>query len=180
MIATAGVQEVGPGWGARSRMGMVALAMCGVLAGGCDRGAHPARIGKRPRRSFKVSDGAKSMDLGKLRGRVVVLNFWATSCIPCVDELPSLEMLQRRMPEVVVVGISNDDDDVAAAYGDFCGTYHVDFLTVRDPSFHSPTMYGTVKMPETYVIDRRGVLRRKFVSAQEWTDPEIMDYLGRM
>ena len=158
-------------------MGMVALAMCGVLAGGCDRGDHPALIGKAAP-EFRVSDGVSSVDLEKLRGRVVVLNFWATSCIPCVEELPSLEMLQRRMPEIDVVGISDDDD--AAAYTQFLRDYHVDFLTVRDPSFRIPTMYGTVKMPETYVIDRRGVLRRKFVSAQEWTDPEIMDYLGRM
>jgi len=41
-------------------------------------------------------------------------------------------------------------------------------------------MYGTVKIPETYVIDRNGVLRRKFVSAQDWTNPEIMDYLSKL
>jgi len=153
------------------------MAMCGLLAGGCDRGDHPAMIGKQAP-EFRVSDGVTSVDLEKLRGRVVVLNFWATSCIPCVEELPSLEILQRRMPEIEVVGISDDED--AAAYAQFLRDYHVDFLTVRDPSFRIPTMYGTVKMPETYVIDRRGVLRRKFVSAQEWTSPDIMDYLGRM
>jgi hypothetical protein len=56
----------------------------------------------------------------------------------------------------------------------------VDFLTVRDASFRVPRMYGTVKVPETYVIDRQGVLRRKFVSAQEWTSPEIEDYLSKL
>ena len=56
----------------------------------------------------------------------------------------------------------------------------MDFLSVRDPSDRIPHMYGTVKIPETYVIDRKGVLRRKFVSAQNWTSPEILEYLNRL
>jgi cytochrome c biogenesis protein CcmG, thiol:disulfide interchange protein DsbE len=160
------------------RVGWVLGAtMCALLAGACDRGAHPARIGESAP-EFKASDGAQSVDLAALRGRVVVLNFWQTSCVPCVDELPSLERLQRAMPQITVVGISNDED--AQAYAQFLKTYHVDFLTVRDPSFRIPTMYGTVKIPETYVIDRRGIVRRKFVSEQEWTSAEIVEYLSRL
>jgi len=151
--------------------------LCALLTGACDRGAHPARIGK-PAPEFQVSDGTRSVDLAKLRGRVVVLNFWQTSCVPCVDELPSLERLQRMMPKITVVGISNDED--AQTYAQFLKTYHVDFLTVRDPSFRIPTMYGTVKIPETYVIDRRGVVRRKFVSEQDWTSADIVDYLNKL
>jgi cytochrome c biogenesis protein CcmG, thiol:disulfide interchange protein DsbE len=107
-----------------------------------------------------------------------VLNFWQTSCVPCVDELPSLERLQRAMPQITVVGISNDED--AQTYAQFLKTYNVDFLTVRDPSFRIPSMYGTVKIPETYVVDRKGIVRRKFVSEQEWTSAEIMDYLNKL
>jgi len=154
-----------------------ALLASSLFLAACDRGAHPGHIGDAAP-EFKVSDGTRSVDLKNLRGHVVLLNFWQTSCVPCVDELPSLERLQRAMPEVVVVGISNDEDP--AAYAQFLKTYHVDFLTVRDPSFRIPTMYGTAKIPETYVIDRKGVVRRKFVSAQEWTSPEIMDYLSRL
>jgi cytochrome c biogenesis protein CcmG, thiol:disulfide interchange protein DsbE len=161
----------------RRWVGVAMLAGCWLLMSACDRGAHPGRIGASAP-EFKVSDGVKSVDLAELRGHVVLLNFWQTSCVPCVDELPSLERLQREMPAVVVVGISNDDD--AAVYRRFLDTYHVDFLTVRDPSFRIPTMYGTVKIPETYVIDRKGVVRRKFVSAQEWTSPDIVDYLSRL
>lgn len=151
--------------------------LCALLAAACDRGAHPARIGEAAP-EFRVSDGTQSVDLSTLRGRVVVLNFWQTSCVPCVDELPSLERLQRAMPQITVVGISNDED--AQAYARFLKTYHVDFLTVRDQSFRIPTMYGTVKIPETYVIDRRGIVRRKFVSEQEWTSAEIIDYLKKL
>jgi cytochrome c biogenesis protein CcmG/thiol:disulfide interchange protein DsbE len=165
------------GFGVRRVGWVLGATLCALLAAGCDRGAHPARIGK-PAPEFQVSDGSRSVDLAKLRGRVVLLNFWQSSCMPCVDELPSLERLQRAMPQVTVVGISNDEDP--AAYAQFLKTYHVDFLTVRDPSFRVPTLYGTVKIPETYVIDRKGIVRRKFVSEQEWTSAEIMDYLNEL
>ena len=82
------------------------------------------------------------------------------------------------MPQITVVAISADEDD--AAYRQFLSEHPVDFVSVRDPSFRIPHMYGTVKIPETYVIDRNGVLRRKFVSAQNWVSPEIMDYLSKL
>ena len=156
---------------------VLALALCGLLATGCDRGSHPGRIGSTAP-EFTVSDGTRTVDLAKLRGHVVVLNFWATYCIPCIEEVPSLGEMQRRLPQVAVVAISSDEDD--AAYRQFLTDNHLDFLTVRDGSGRIPKMYGTIKIPETYVIDERGILRRKFVSAQDWTSPEILDYLGKL
>jgi cytochrome c biogenesis protein CcmG/thiol:disulfide interchange protein DsbE len=153
------------------------LALCGFLATACDRGDHPARIG-RPAPLFSVSDGSQTVDLSKLRGHVVVLNFWATWCVPCIEEVPSLVELQRRLPQVTVVAISQDED--ASAYRQFLTDNHVDFQTVRDPSGRIPRLYGTVKIPETYIIDQQGILRRKFVSAQNWTSPEIIDYLNKV
>jgi cytochrome c biogenesis protein CcmG/thiol:disulfide interchange protein DsbE len=165
-------------WSGRLRArAILALGLCGLLATACDRGDHPGQIGSRAQQ-FTVSDGTQTVTLANLRGHVVVLNFWATSCIPCVEEVPSLVELQRRMPQLTVVAISNDEDD--AVYRQFLTDNHVNFATVRDPSFRIPTLYGTIKIPETYVIDRKGVLRRKFVSAQNWTTPEIMDYLGKL
>jgi peroxiredoxin len=166
----------------RRLAGAAVLGVCALLAStlflaACDRGAHPGRIGDAAP-EFQVSDGTRSVDLKSLRGHVVLLNFWQTSCVPCVEELPSLERLQRELPQVTVVAISNDED--AAAYQSFLRTYHVSLFTVRDPSSRIPTLYGTVKVPETYVIDRQGMVRRKFVSAQEWTSPEIVDYLKKL
>lgn len=82
------------------------------------------------------------------------------------------------MPKIAVVAISSDQDE--SAYKQFLTMYHVNFLTVRDPSERVPHMYGTVKIPESYVIDQNGILRRKFVSAQDWTNPEILDFLRRL
>lgn len=125
-----------------------------------------------------MSDGTRTVDLSKLHGRVVVLNLWATWCAPCIEELPSLLELQKKMPEVAVVAVSMDQDpDV---YRKFLVDHHVDVLTVRDEDMKVNALYGTVQIPETYVIDKQGTLRRKFVGAQVWTSPEIMGYLRKL
>jgi cytochrome c biogenesis protein CcmG/thiol:disulfide interchange protein DsbE len=147
------------------------------LAVGCDRGQHPERLNKVAPQ-FSISDGANSADLSKLRGKIVLLNFWASWCPPCIEELPTLMELQRRMPDIVVLAISIDEDP--EKYQRFLAKNHVNLLSVRDPSQRIETMYGTAQIPETYVIDRQGMLRRKFVSAQNWTSPEIMDYLAKL
>jgi thiol-disulfide isomerase/thioredoxin len=147
------------------------------LVAGCDRGNHPNNIDK-PAPQFILSDGTRTADLSKLRGRVVVLNLWASWCAPCIEELPSLLALQKQMPELAVVAVSMDQDpDV---YRRFLAEHHVDVLTVRDEEQRVNALYGTVQIPETYIIDRQGVLRRKFIGAQNWTSPEITGYLSRL
>ncbi len=144
---------------------------------GCDRNNQPGNIGK-PAPEFVIGDGSQSVDLAKLRGRIVILNLWATWCAPCVEELPSLLALQQRNPQLAVVGIATDEDpDV---YKHFLVQHHVDLLTVRDADQRINALYGTVQIPETYIIDRNGILRRKFIGAQDWTSPEITDYLAKL
>jgi thiol-disulfide isomerase/thioredoxin len=148
-----------------------------VTASGCDRGDHPEQLGTRAP-MFAVNDGEHAVDLGKLRGHVVVLNFWASWCAPCLEELPSLEEMQRDLPQVEVVAVSTDDD--AAAYERFLRDHSVSLLTVRDGEQRSNAMYGTFRYPETYVIDKKGIIRRKFIGPQEWTSPEIVGYLRKL
>ena len=125
-----------------------------------------------------LGDGIRTVDLSKLRGRVVVLNLWATFCAPCIEELPSLLALQRQMPDLAVVAVSMDQDpDI---YRRFLVQHHVDVLTVRDEDQRVNALYGTVQIPETYIIDKQGVLRRKFIGAQNWTSPEITGYLSKL
>jgi cytochrome c biogenesis protein CcmG, thiol:disulfide interchange protein DsbE len=155
----------------------VGLVLGTILVAGCDRGNHPNNIDK-PAPQFILSDGTRTADLSKLRGRVVVLNLWASWCAPCIEELPSLLALQKQMPELAVVAVSMDQDpDV---YRRFLAEHHVDVLTVRDEEQRVNALYGTVQIPETYIIDRQGVLRRKFIGAQNWTSPEITGYLSRL
>ncbi len=153
------------------------LLCIALLLLGCDRSDHPGNIGK-PAPLFVMSDGVQTVDLSKLRGKVVVLNLWATWCAPCVEELPSLLILQSRMPQLAVVGVSTDQDD--QVYRQFLQRDHVDLLTVRDSDQKVNALYGTVLIPETYIIDRKGTLRRKFIGAQDWTSPEITSYLTKL
>jgi cytochrome c biogenesis protein CcmG/thiol:disulfide interchange protein DsbE len=155
----------------------VGLLLATLLATGCDRGDHPNNIGK-PAPQFVFTDGARTFDLAKMRGHVVVLNLWATNCATCVEELPSLLALQKAMPQLQIVAVSWDENP--QAYQHFLTAHHVDLQTIRDPNQTIASLYGTVMIPETYVIDRNGILRRKFVSAQNWTSPEILDYLSKL
>jgi len=155
----------------------ILIGMMLLVATGCERGDHPGNVGKQAP-EFTVNDGVTSVDLNKLRGKVVVLNLWASWCAPCVEELPSLLEMQHELPGVTVVAVSIDEND--SAYRQFLVRHQVDFLTVRDPSQSVNKLYGTVQIPETYVIDRQGVLRRKFVSSQDWTSPEIVNFLKRL
>jgi cytochrome c biogenesis protein CcmG, thiol:disulfide interchange protein DsbE len=148
-----------------------------LVAAGCDRGDHPTQVG-RPAPDFTVAEGGRTLQLSAYRGKVVVLNFWASWCAPCIEEIPSLNQLQRQMPQLVVVGVDVDED--GGAYRQFLADHRVDFLTIRDERQHSNALYGTFRFPETYVIDRRGEIRRKFISAQDWTSPEILDYLSHL
>ena len=155
----------------------ISLALVVLLTAGCDRGTRPGNIGK-PAPQFVLSDGTQTVDLRKLRGHVVVLNLWATFCVPCVEELPSLLALHQQMPDLAIVAVSMDQDpDV---YHRFLIKHHVDLLTFRDEDQRINALYGTEQIPETYVIDRQGVLRRKFVSSQDWTSPEITSYLSKL
>jgi peroxiredoxin len=111
--------------------------------------------------------------LSDLRGKVVVLNFWASWCPPCLEETQSLNTLQKDIAPKggVVLGISVDEDN--QAYEKFLGDNHVVFPTYRDASNKTATDYGTSMYPETYLIDRQGRLARKIVGPQDWQSPEI-------
>jgi peroxiredoxin len=156
----------------------IAICMLLVLAG-CYRGVRPKGIGN-PAPDFTLQDGKGTINLAHLRGQVVVLNFWASWCPPCIDETPSLVSMQQRLKDkgVTVVGVSADEDP--QAYQRFIKEYGINFLTVRDPSERVEHLYGTVKIPETYIIDRKGVLRRKFVSEVNWNSPEVLSYLSTL
>jgi cytochrome c biogenesis protein CcmG, thiol:disulfide interchange protein DsbE len=150
-----------------------------LLTSGCFVSSRPPRIGA-PARDFSVQDSDRAVSLTQFRGPVVVLNFWATWCPPCVEELPSMMNMQERMrgKGVTVLGVSIDVD--GDAYHRFLKLRNVNFLTVRDPEQKVATMYGTSGWPETYVIDRQGVLRRKFVGAVDWNSPEVLDFLSKL
>ncbi len=156
---------------------LAAGLLASLCAVGCDRGDHPEQIGKVAPQ-FVVKDSDRTVDLAKLRGKVVVLNFWASWCAPCLEELPSLEALQRTLPQVTILAISTDED--TTAYKNFLLQHHVDLLTVQDAAQTSNPLYGTYRYPETYIIDKNGIIRRKYIGPQDFMSKEIVDSLKRL
>jgi cytochrome c biogenesis protein CcmG/thiol:disulfide interchange protein DsbE len=153
------------------------FGLAATLLAGCDRGSHPGQLGQ-PAPLFALNDGAQSVDLAKLRGRVVVLNFWASWCGPCLEELPSLTALQQELPQVQIVTVSMDYD--ADSYRRFLQRNHVSLLSVLDGPNGANAKFNTFRPPETYVIDKDGIIRRKFIGPQEWTSPEIVNFLKKL
>ena len=128
-------------------------------------------------KDFALTIDGRPTRLSDFRGKVVLLNFWATWCQPCVDEAPSLNALQKEIAPMggTILGVSVDDDQ--AAYEQFLQTYDIDYPTYRDPSKQIPLAYGTTMYPETYVIGRDGRINSKIVGPQDWTSPSMMAYL---
>lgn len=125
---------------------------------------------------FSLTLNGKQTKLSDMRGKVVVLNFWASWCGPCVEETPGLIALQQRIASRngVVLGVSIDEDE--NAYDKFVREQRVNFPTYRDPSKQIATDYGTSMWPETYIIDRKGKILRKIIGPQDWNSPEMTAY----
>jgi cytochrome c biogenesis protein CcmG, thiol:disulfide interchange protein DsbE len=163
-----------------------ALALVLVLSG-CYGHSKPSSI-NTPAPDFTIQDVDRTVTLSQLRGKIVVLNFWATWCPPCIEEMPSLVQMQKKMHEkgVTVLAVSVDDD--ADAYHKFLKDRTIDLLTVREAGRRTEKgvfapvsqQYGTIKVPETYIIDRNGIIQRKFIGPVNWNQQEILEYLSRL
>ena len=117
------------------------------------------------------------VDLASQRGKVVVLNFWATWCPPCVAEMPSLERLHRSLsPEgVFVVTVSTDEDE--AEIRRFVAEHSLTLPVLKDPGGRvAAREYHTTGYPETFVLDRRGRVLQHFVGPAEWDSAERLAY----
>jgi cytochrome c biogenesis protein CcmG, thiol:disulfide interchange protein DsbE len=155
------------------------VGMLAIFIAPTYRESEPSLNG-RPAKDFQFVLDGKTEHLSDLRGHVVVLNFWATWCPPCVDEAPALNDLQKHVERFggTVLGISVDDDN--AAYTQFLKDHDIVFPTYRDATKKIPLSYGTVMYPETYIIDANGKVQRKIIGPQEWTSPEMISYLSSL
>ena len=122
-----------------------------------------------------TADNGKTITPTNFGGKLLILNFWATWCPPCIQEMPSLDRLQRTFAGrgLVVVGVSVDKDE--KAYRDFLSRVNVAFLTARDPEQKVNSQYGTVQYPESYIIDSNGKVVEKIVGMALWTDERMMN-----
>ena len=132
-----------------------------------------------PNFSITTEDG-KTITQSSFGGKVLVLNFWASWCPPCIEELPTLDAFQRELgPKgVVVLGVSIDRNE--KLYHQFLQRFHPSFETARDPESNISATYGTFQIPETYIINRSGKVVQKVISNQNWMDPQFLDSIKAM
>ncbi len=155
---------------------VVALAVAGFLTFR-PRPHGPPQVGD-PAPGFTLPCLAQSpVSLRDYRGQVVVLNFWATWCPPCVEEAPTLEMFSQaaRKMGVTVIGVSVDQDKPALEK--FVAEHRLSFPIARDPDQAVASRFGTSKFPETYIIDRDGKVAEKIIGAFNWQDPRISTFV---
>jgi cytochrome c biogenesis protein CcmG, thiol:disulfide interchange protein DsbE len=139
---------------------LVALLAYGLIQNEPERGVDKALArGERapaPALSLPELGGTRTIDLSDYRGRVVVLNFWASWCEPCRDESPVLERWHRRMRGNGGTVLGVDMLDVTGDAQDFVAQYKLTYPSMKDKDGRGIDTYGVVQYPETFVIDRHG------------------------
>lgn len=126
--------------------------------------------------------GGGSASLASLKDKVVLINVWATWCVPCLDEMPDLQRLYARMKkdgapfEILAVSI---DALGADAVRKFVDRFGLTFPILLDPRGSIKKLYRTTGVPETFIVDRQGRLLQKIIGARKWDAPAIVEYLKR-
>ena len=129
---------------------------------------------------FTLTDiQGQKWQLSDLRGKLVFINFWATWCPPCQEELPSMEALNRGMDKgrfQMLTILSNDNPDLARRLADRIG---LTFPILIDPGSKGAARYGITGVPETFIIDSQGILREKIIGPRNWNSPAAWQTLGK-
>ena len=130
--------------------------------------------------TFPGLDG-KKVSLSDYKGKVVLVNIWATWCKPCVDEMPSMEKLYHKFKgknfEILAVSI---DEPGLKAVAPFMKKYNLTFPALIDSEGAVKARYGITGVPESFIIDKQGILIKKIVGPVNWAAPNIFRFFGEL
>ena len=125
---------------------------------------------------FTLKDiNGNPVSMSSFKGKVVLLNFWATWCPPCRAEIPSMNKLYQKLKNRGFVILAVSTDRAVVDVKDFLKTMPVNFPVVVDYNLTvSRSLYKVFMLPTTFLIDRKGVIVEKYFGDQDWTEPEII------
>jgi len=130
---------------------------------------------------FTVKDlEGKDVTLSSLKGSVVLVNFWATWCPPCKEEIPSMIKLNKAMSGKAfrMLAISIDEGGKEAVDSFFKGSK--DLPSYLDTDAKTSQLYGTTGVPETFIVDKQGIIQKKIVGGMDWSAPDVISYLDEL
>jgi peroxiredoxin len=120
--------------------------------------------------------------LADYRGKVLMINVWATWCLPCRVEMPSIEALNKAYASkgLKIVAVSIDDPGTDATIRAFVKQYGLTFEVLHDPTKRISDLYDVTGYPETFIVGKDGVIRKKLMSATDWNSPEARALVDRL
>ena len=162
----------------------IACLVCLALAG-CAGSRSPCLPGfvalNRPAPEFAVQDrGGQVHRLSDFRGKVVLINFWATWCPPCIVEMPSMESLRKEIDETQLKIVALSVDDSWEPIDTFLEKYSFGFGIYADFQEKVAKRYGTHMVPETYIVDKQGVILCKVTGDRDWMEPAMIAFLKKL
>jgi peroxiredoxin len=135
-----------------------------------------------PAPDFTLPDlDGRMVSLFGYRGKVVVVNVWATWCPPCVDEMPSLEKLYQefKAENFAILAVSIDSAGIKAV-APFMKKHGLTFTALIDSQAAVRASYKTTGVPETFIINKQGILVKKVIGPLNWAAPEILRYIRKL
>lgn len=143
----------------------------------CGQGPKVATVDK-PAPDFSLVDlSGKTWTLSELKGQVVFVNFWATWCPPCREEMPSMQRLYSSLPKdkfKMLAILNKDKPEVARSFASKRG---ITMPILNDQDDNIGPRYGLTGLPETFIIDKHGILRKKFIGPANWDAPGFKQML---
>jgi peroxiredoxin len=170
-------------------VGAVGVVLALVIAGKLVLGNElsPLGVGSEAPNFTALTLDSKPVEksLDEYRGNVIMVNIWATWCLPCRVEMPSIERLHQALgPKgLKVIGVSVDDPGDEQKVRDFVKQYALTFQILKDPKGQEGEVsreYEATGYPETVIIGRDGVIRKRLIGATDWSSPENRGLVERL